>query len=181
MAKDKAKRPSSAASLMIKILLTMVSLVVLVISGYAFIFFVVSVLPTIVAFIIDKRISRSASNTIGVFNIMGITKYIMDIWNTGTPSEFAKHLLTDSDVWIRVYGMVAIGWIFVWAFPQVWAIYYVRYSVKKAKKLYEVHNDLVREWGPEVAEYFDYKNGDIFKRKFDILKNQNAKNSANNN
>lgn len=129
----------------------------LLISGYAFIFVMLGLMPTIVAVSIDKRSSRAASNTIGGFNVIGVMPYVVELLNEGLgASTKAQQMLTDINVWFIVYGSASIGWILVWVVPQVFGSYFVYREEKKIKTYLAEQKKLYDEWGPKVG----------FKKKF---------------
>ncbi|OJV15805.1 MAG: hypothetical protein BGO27_07825 [Alphaproteobacteria bacterium 33-17] len=129
----------------------------LLISGYAFVFVLLALLPTIVAVSIDKRSSRAASNTIGGFNILGVLPYAVELLQEGLgASSKAQAMLTDLTVWFIVYGSASIGWILIWVVPQVFGSYFVYREERKIKTYLDEQKKLYDEWGPKVG----------FKKKF---------------
>lgn len=144
------KDDNPGISIIIKIIASLISFAALVVSGYAFIFVLFGMLPAIVAMTIDRRVTRSASNTIGAFNLMGVMPYLIQLWNSTEVSREAQHILTDVYVWFYVYSAAALGWIMIWIMPQIWANIILSRAHNKVNYLKQAQDKLVEEWGSEV-------------------------------
>ncbi len=118
------------------------------VSGYSFIFFLIAVLPTIVAIFIDKRISRAASNIIGAFNISGVFPYLYSLWSLG-PEEAnskAQLLIVDMYTWLIIYSSAALGWVVIWGIPNFMARFLSFRSDEKRKYYRKEQINLYKEW-----------------------------------
>lgn len=142
-----------SVSIVIKIIASLIAFAALVVSGYAFIFVLFGMLPTIVAMTIDRRVTRSASNTIGAFNLMGVMPYLIQLWNSSDVSQEAQHILTDVYVWFYIYSAAALGWIMIWIMPQIWANIVISRAHNKVAQLEQAQEKLVEEWGEEVRPH----------------------------
>lgn len=134
-----------------KILTFMICLILgvtaIVISGYAFIFFSIAILPTLVATFIDKRISKAASNTIGAFNIIGLFPYLYDLWNSGiNVSAKAQSMIVEPRVWLVIYSSAALGWIMIWGLPNLMGNFLTYRAIKKIDFYREEQMMLYEEW-----------------------------------
>lgn len=144
-------------ALFFKIISVLIALAMLLISGYAFVFVILALMPTIVAFAIDRRNSKAASNTIGAFNMVGLMPYLVELMQSGIEaSAKAQLMLTNINVWFVVYGSASMGWILVWIVPQVTGSYFVYREDVKVKRYLKEQRELYEEWGAKVG----------FKRQF---------------
>ncbi|AZL16233.1 hypothetical protein [Rickettsiales endosymbiont of Stachyamoeba lipophora] len=133
--------------LVIYILAAVLGSTALVISGYSFLFFLVGMLPTIVACMIDRRLSRAASNTIGAFNLTGVFPYLLDLWNSGdAASNKARDLLGDVHIWLIIYSSAALGLLLIWGLPTLMGNFFVFRSKKKIEYYREEQMELYHEW-----------------------------------
>jgi hypothetical protein len=139
------------AGLAIKLTTLFIALVTLTLSGYAFVFMMIAMLPTISAVLIDKRLSKAASSTIGAFNLVGILPYLDSLLKNTDVSTAAQHLIGDIYVWFYIYGAAGVGWLVVWMAPHLWATVFVARAESKIKNLREAQDELVEEWSEEVS------------------------------
>lgn len=137
-------------SLTVKIISCIVAISVLFISRYAFVFFILGMLPTIISVLVDKRINRFASSTISAFNLIGILPFLFEIYTSRTVNETAQAMLTNTYVWFVVYASAALGWVFIIIIPQISAKLFITRAEIKVKGLEEIQAKLVEEWGKEV-------------------------------
>jgi hypothetical protein len=137
-------------SLSVKIIITLVAGCILLISKFAFVFFTISMLPSITSIFIDNRANKCASSTLCGFNLIGIGPYIFNIFNSSNVNETAKVLLTDIYVWAVIYGCAALGCITIWAIPQLMARIFQTKALYRINKINQEQQELKETWGEEV-------------------------------
>ena len=138
----------------IKALIGLFAFTTLLISGYALVFVVLGMLPTIVAVFIDKRITRAASNTIGGFNLLGIMPYLLKMFRAGIgASDLAHEVLTDINTWFVVYSSAGIGWVIIWIIPQVAGNFFISREEKRIGLYKEEQTKILEEWGNTIKNY----------------------------
>jgi len=120
------------------------------ISYYAFAFFCLGMLPSIVAIILDRGAGRFASRTVSACNFVGILPFLFDIGIKYDKGMAAKSLMATPFTWLVVYGGAMVGWMLIWVLPQMtMMVYTVRADVKR-KRLINEQNAMLAEWGEEV-------------------------------
>jgi hypothetical protein len=130
-----------------------ISIIALAISGYAFVFFLIGMLPTIVSAFIDKRMSRAASNTIGAFNLMAIFPYLVELWNSGlASSDKAREILTNIYVWFVIYSSSALGWLVIWSLPNIMGNFFVYRCKQKIESYRKEQEQIYEEWQVDVSQ-----------------------------
>lgn len=135
----------------ITILLTFLSSA-LIFMGFTYlvVMIIVSVLPAIVASVVDRRPRKFASKTVTCFNIAGLLPPLFDTFLSSNPDLAAQHQLADPFTWIMVYGFAGFGWLVVFVIPQMVFLFLVVRSDHTIKKLEAKRNELVEEWGDRV-------------------------------
>ncbi len=113
--------------------------------------FIVGLIPTVVAAIIDRDPEKSAPLTVGPMNICGILPFTMEMWRHNHTLPTALHMLSDPLTWLVMYGAAAVGWIFYYMIPPMVTGFEVvrwqgRVETLRGKKI-----ALIEEWGPEVT------------------------------
>lgn len=119
-------------------------------SYYAFAFFVLGMLPSILSILIDKGSGRFASKTIFACNFAGILPFLFDIAITPEKSFTAQQLMNSVFTWSFVYGFAAIGGMMIWVVPEVTSILFSLRADIKTTSLLSEQEGLLTEWGEEV-------------------------------
>lgn len=123
-------------------------------SPYALIFFIVSMLPSIVAILLDKGEGKFASKTITVCNFIGVLPYLFNIAYPIEPAvmgAIAKQLIYNIKTWILIYGFALTGWAIVWLLPNITQVIFVIRTELKHNRLEDKQQELIDEWGKEVS------------------------------
>lgn len=117
---------------------------------WAFVYFLVAMLPGVVAYMTDIRPGKYASKSIMAFNMAGTFPFLGNIMFSPTPSVTATATLGDVQAWLMAYGFAAFGWGAIYILPHITQIYLeVKASFTVAKLTY-VQERLVEEWGDDV-------------------------------
>lgn len=117
---------------------------------YVMVLVVVSLLPAMVANIVDRRPRRWASRTVLFFNVAGLLPHLFEILMSHDPNAVASRLLSDPYIWLVVYGFAGFGWLFVYIVPQIVFLFLVIRSDHTIRKLEAKRQELVDEWGDKV-------------------------------
>lgn len=112
---------------------------------------VVGMLPTLVAYVVDRDPDKPAPVAVGALNICGVTAYLIDLWTTGHTLAGAARILGDATAWLVMYGAAAIGWVIYTMIPPLVAMWMAGRARARITVLRERQADLVAEWGAEVA------------------------------
>ena len=137
--------------IVVSILLTFLSSA-LVFMGFTYVvvMIVISLLPGVVASIVDRRPRKFASKTVLCFNLAGLLPPLFDTFMAPNPDAAAQRLLADPYTWIMVYGFAGFGWLVVFVIPQMVFLFLVVRSDHTIKKLEARRSELVEEWGERV-------------------------------
>jgi hypothetical protein len=139
--------------LSVKSFILIAGLGVLIISAYAFIFFILAMLPSFTAIMIDRRITKAASGTICAFNLTGVLPYIFSLWHTADVNAMAKSLITNFNAWAIIYFTTSLGWLMILLMPQTCATIFQIRSVKKVKNLEIKLKELIEIWGDDIENH----------------------------
>jgi hypothetical protein len=124
------------------------------------ILFGVGMIPTIVAYIVDRDPEKSAPITVGGVNFCGCMPFAIDLWKHQHTIGAVAKLLGDPLSWLTMYGAAAVGWGLYYGIPPVVAGMEVSRAEKRVEVLKQKKVALVQEWGPDVAgDYFDESGG----------------------
>lgn len=131
-------------------ILILTSLLVISVSFYAFLYLMLSMLPTLVAYFNDRSTGKSASNTVGAFNFIGVMPSLFKIWRSGEASATVQGLITDPNIWLVCYGCASLGWLMVFFMPKLVSYIFTSRSDARINTLKKSQEKLLEEWGYEV-------------------------------
>lgn len=123
----------------------------LVIASPTMIVLFFGMLPTLVAFIIDRSEQKSATFCVGSINFIGVFPYIMDLWIDNNTLDAAINNVTDLFAMLIMYSASAFGWLLFMAMPTVVASFVTVLQQRKVAQLRGQQKELMEEWGAEVA------------------------------
>lgn len=149
---QKQEKELQGMSIAGKIIGLMVVLWLVSISYYAFAFFALGMLPSVVSIIVDRGSGRFASQTISACNFVGILPFLFDIALNYEKSIAAKEIMMDPFTWVVIYGFAIIGLLLIFVLPNITAIIFSLKAEYKLNKLLNEQEKLVEEWGEEVKK-----------------------------
>lgn len=118
-----------------------------------FIFFVIGMLPCIVAYYMDVSKYQYTFKSIFAANLTGMMPFITRIIKEGPSSSLLQELMGGSFTWVVVYGSALMGLLLVKMCPML-AQAMVKGMHQTQIKRYEwVQKKLEGEWGPEVSQF----------------------------
>lgn len=123
----------------------------LVIASPTMIVLFFGMLPTLVAYIIDRSEQKSATFCVGSINFIGVFPYIMDLWIENNSINAAINNVTDLFAMLIMYSASAFGWMLFMAMPTVVASFVTVLQQRKVAQLRGQQKELMEEWGAEVA------------------------------
>jgi len=150
MSKNDGDKSFKFATSLIKIIALVISLMVLVISQYAFIFFTAAMLPTIFAIFFDRNSHRCLSATICSFNLIGVMPYLIRMWESSSVDYVAKQILADVGTWMIIYGAAFIGQLLYASMPLLVVKMYSAKSKVRVSKYEKQHKTLCDQWGIDL-------------------------------
>eukprot|EP01012_Entosiphon_sulcatum_P035817 TRINITY_DN45531_c0_g1_i1.p2 TRINITY_DN45531_c0_g1~~TRINITY_DN45531_c0_g1_i1.p2 ORF type:complete len:163 (+),score=21.69 TRINITY_DN45531_c0_g1_i1:266-754(+) len=124
------------------------------------ILFGIGMIPTIVAYVVDRDPEKSAPITVGGLNFCGCMPFAIDLWRHQHTISAAGKIFADPLAWLVMYGAAAVGWGLYYGIPPLVAGVEVSRSESRLDVLKQKKVALVQEWGPDVAgDYFDESGG----------------------
>jgi len=108
-------------------------------------------LPTLVAYIIDRTKQKSAAFSVGAINFIGVFPYVMNLWTDFNSVDRALGMVGDIFSLLVMYSAAAFGWLIFLALPSVISAFVIVMQQRKVAQLRGEQKDLIDEWGAEVA------------------------------
>ena len=67
--------------------------------------------PTLVAYIVDRNPLKYPSRTVGYLNFCGCLPYALRLWTGDHSVDAVIGILVDPFAWFAMYGAAAVGWL----------------------------------------------------------------------
>src|SRR5882724_6569310 len=79
----------------------------------------VALVPTAVAFIMERKNGYYGGLTVGALNLAGAAPYLTDMWFHEHTIAAAVHIITSVLAWAVFYGAAAVGWAIYAVTPSI--------------------------------------------------------------
>ena len=142
------------AQKLVPVLLILVSIMLIIMLQFGFIFLLLALLPSIAFYFVDGEPSRSTFRTIFAANLAATLPPLTPMFKSGLKFKHYEigSVVGDPKVWLMIYGAAAIGWIIIYICRHVArAILAFQYEYRAAS-LERLQGRLVDEWGPQVRQ-----------------------------
>ena len=114
-----------------------------------------TMLPTGVAFIIERGRSWYGGVCVGAMNLAGAAPTLVDLWFNGHTIDRALASLTDILSLLLIYGSAAIGWLIYTMTPNLVATYMAMTAGRRVTALKGQQKELLQQWGPDVESTYE--------------------------
>ena len=115
----------------------------------------IGMLPTLVAWIIDRTPQKYATYCVGGVNLCGVFPFVLDLWAGENDIAGAMEILTDVFSLLLMYGAAGFGWMIFIAVPPVVGAFLTVMAQHRVNQLRRSQKDLIEEWGEDVAVHED--------------------------
>lgn len=187
-ASNKNQKPSLFRRVSLSPIVFIMAIVVVLVFLPTFVLFVIGMVPSALAFVLDDTRSKSAAKGIAYLNIAGCFIIGMDLWNGDNSFDAVMNLLLEPINLVIMYGMALFGVILIRSLkPFIQTYLRINYQMQQ-RNLRNRRKALLREWGEAVAstaatEKFEF-DGNVYldedaigidpDENIDILPNQEA-------
>ena len=110
----------------------------------------VGMVPTLVAYIVDRNPMKYASRTVGYLNFCGCLPYALGLWTGDHSVDAVIGILVDPFAWFAMYGAAAVGWLIYYSTPPVVAAWMAVNHEIRQQALKSRQAELTNEWGNTV-------------------------------
>ena len=112
----------------------------------------VGMLPTFVAFIIDRSPQKYLTYCVCAMNITGVFPGIYELWTTQNNISLALKIVTNIFDLSLMYLSAAIGWFIYSVVPPIIRVFIKVIAQQRINLLRGQQQNLVQEWGENVAD-----------------------------
>ena len=136
-----------------KFLLITFSLLMMGFMRTGFVFFVIGMLPAIVAYYMDISKHRYTFKTIFAANMTGMMPYVTKMLAAGPSSTMLAEIMGNAFNWVIIYGSAMVGWMLILFCPMVAQIMVAGVNQTQFLRYDTLRKKLEGEWGEEVKQF----------------------------
>lgn len=129
-------------------------LVAIVVLGVFFkmtvMFFLLGMLPSIVAWYVDTVERKPNFRIITLCNLSGVAPFAANLIAEGNKNAHVMQMFSDFSAWFVIYASAGIGWLLVWGCPYMIELFMEIGNSSRIAKLENAQKRLIEEWGPEI-------------------------------
>ena len=115
----------------------------------------VAMIPTGVAFLMERRKGYYGGLTVGCMNLAGASPYLFDLWSKGHTVAVATGIITNVFAWMMFYGAAMFGWAIYSTTPSLLSTLMTMTSGRRITTLRAQQRELVQKWGPDVESIYE--------------------------
>lgn len=144
----------NTAQKLVPVLLIIVSLMLIVMLQFGFIFLLLALLPSIAAYFVDTDPSRPAFRTVFAANLAATLPSLTPMFKSGLKFKHYEvgGIIGDPKVWMLIYGSAAAGWCIIFICRQIARTMLAFQYEFRAASLERAQARLVDEWGTQVRQ-----------------------------
>lgn len=113
--------------------------------------FVVGMIPTLVAAIVDKSPSRTKTMTVGAMNFAGCMPFMLEVWKQGGSLDTAITYILEPRTIVVMYFSALMGYLISWAVTGIVSSVMVQRGKSRMIAIRDHQKELAERWGPEVT------------------------------
>src|ERR1043166_8387409 len=106
----------------------------------------VALVPTLVAFIMERGKGYYGGLTVGAMNLAGTSPYLADLWFKGHNVDAAVGIITNVFAWMMFYGAAMFGWAIYSTTPSIVSAYMTMTAGNRITSLRSQQRELVQKW-----------------------------------
>jgi len=108
---------------------------------------IVGLIPTAVAFFVDRSPGKSSAICVLGLNFAGVAPFIAILWKGSNTLTQSLSMLGDVYVWFVMYGAAALGWLLSMVLPPLVASFLRIHAAQQIGALRAQQAKLRDEWG----------------------------------
>ena len=115
----------------------------------------VALVPTGVAFIMERGKGYYGGLTVGAMNLAGTSPYLADLWTQGHTVSVALGIITNVFAWLMFYGAALFGWAIYSTTPSAVSAFMTMTAGNRIAGMRAQQKELVQKWGPDVESVYE--------------------------
>lgn len=136
-----------------KLMIAIVALFMIAFLRTGFVFFIIGMLPSVVAYYLDRSEEHYTFRTIFACNLSGMLPFLGRLMFYG-PNKGALYEITGSiNVWVIIYGASLVGLMLTRITPILSQMFIGGLHNTQVQHLQRAQSKIEKEWGKEVTQF----------------------------
>lgn len=110
----------------------------------------VGMLPTLVAYLVDRSLEKNKTFTIGAMNFAGCFPYLLGLWKGENNLYAAISYLENPKTIIFIYSIAALGYVINWVVTLGISAVLKKRSLRRIERIKDQKQKLKDRWGHKV-------------------------------
>lgn len=149
----KEKAPTRKMGKKYKIFLILFCLVAMAFLRTGFVFIIVAMLPSIVAYYVDQSDNRYTFRSIFYCNSAGVLPYLAQLIEYGPRSSNIQGVMDHPVTWLVVFGSAAGGFMLTVVTPVIAEMLVGSIHHTHVRGLQRAQKKIEKEWGNEITKF----------------------------
>jgi hypothetical protein len=111
----------------------------------------IGMMPTFVAFIVDRSRTKTKAITVGAMNLAGCMPFLIELWTGSNSVDTAIDIILDPVAVIVMYSAAGVGYLIDWMVSGLVASMMYQKGLMRKNAIKERQEALITRWGPEVT------------------------------
>ena len=111
---------------------------------------IIAMLPTVVAYVVDRARSKLLAFVVGFMNLAGAVPFILKLWSNGHSMNQMSEIISEPLTIVVIYACAGAGYLIDWIVTDMAAVFIVKKAKARMKAIVKQQKSLVERWGPEV-------------------------------
>lgn len=150
---SKEKTPTRKMRKKHKIMLILFCLITMAFLRTGFVFIIVAMLPSVVAYYFDQSANRYTFKSIFYCNAAGVLPYFGQMVKLGPSSANLQGIMNHPLTWFVVFGAAAMGYILTTITPMIAEVLIGSLHNTQVKGLERAQKKIQKEWGAEITKF----------------------------
>jgi len=135
-----------------KWLLILISIIMMGVLRTGFVFLVVGMMPSIIAYFIDVTRQRYVFHSVFACNLAGLMGFMTKIIAHGPSSALLQEMMGSLTTWFTIYAAATMGWLATQLCPIIAMAIIQNVHLGQIFRIKHMQKKLEAEWGPEVTQ-----------------------------
>lgn len=135
-----------------RLLLLIISIVLMGVLRTGFMFVIIGLLPSIVAYYMDVTAERHSFKTIFACNLAGLMPFIGKMLHQGPSSALLQEIMGSGLNWVMIYGAAFFGWLLIELCPMIAQVMVSSFNQTQVSRIERLQKKIECEWGSEVTQ-----------------------------
>lgn len=117
-----------------------------------FLLIIISLLPTFVMFLVERKTTQYLTFCIGTMNLMGTIPFIFMLWKNDQGIIYVLELFSMPKTWLIIYGGAAIGLAIYSIMPSIVKFFRTSFLKNQLSFAEKEKQKILEEWGTKIDE-----------------------------